>query len=273
MEESLTVVEQSTNLAEEKIVQPESTMQLEIVFLTESIVLPESVLQPESTARPVNFVQSNSAIKQESTINEEFKPTSPFFSERPSTSTRSTAGSQVNTPSKLSRSSPAKSKLVTPPQEKTHPRLISPFKSPSPNKFSQNSRVAEFLQTSRKNSELFVKPLRTLGRPMSPIRSRLSTPRNHTLKRPVLRNLNLNIPASAANTHKAKEVEKKTASMVKSEAVATQILPKPMNKDLRKRRGVILVEKVDIDRSSVWDIFLLVSAILITFPFPFVRIK
>ncbi|PPQ93186.1 hypothetical protein CVT25_007943 [Psilocybe cyanescens] len=184
-------------------------------------------------------------IQPESVIDDKSNPSTPPVSERPSMSPRGNVTPTVTTPTKASRSSPVNRQPVTPLQEKPRPQLISPFKSPAPAKFLGTSRVAEFLATSRKNSELFVKPLKTLGSPTSPIRSQLSTPRNSALKRPVLQNVNLNIPHSSM-TSKANELGKSTTRN-DAEVVAKQTLP--LIKDLRKRRGVIMVERVNIDQS------------------------
>ncbi|KAF8973032.1 hypothetical protein BDZ97DRAFT_1912626 [Flammula alnicola] len=92
-----------------------------------------------------------------------------------------------------------------------------------------------------------LKPIKVTA-PTTVACSRLSTPRTNTFKHPALQAIDLNIPLVNG---RAKESSLKPAvHPVQPECVVKENQLKPSAKDLRKRRGVIMIERLDITPAS-----------------------
>ena len=124
--------------------------------------------------------------------------------------------------SKVKASQNAQAKLPS-PVSPSKLRSISPTKQVSPSRISSKQANT---------------PVRKA--PVMPIRSRLSTPRTNTFKRPVLTSIDLNRPLAKTNTSNI--VTKRTIPGNISDDTIKEKPSKDHSKNLVKRRGVIMEE-------------------------------
>lgn len=131
---------------------------------------------------------------------------------------------------------------------------VTPLRSISrtrPTVSPQSSSIAKLSSKSRpikENANTQAKsvppPAKVLGT-TSPIRSRLSTPKNYVSKRPVLQSLNLNVTAAPSDS-------KESCDTSDDDDIKSPVhnLRRSSTKNLRKRRGVILVERMNAGESA-----------------------
>ena len=175
-----------------------------------------SIIQPEVTscAKPISPVSSLPVTKERNTQMTPLSRTPKTGVSPPMHTTSQIPVSPFRSKTKLS--------------ETTHSKLPSPI---SPSKVLSSPSPSRPLRISSKRQ---TRPIRKA--PLTPIRSRLSTPRTNTFKRPALTTIDLNRPVKMDTPRKS------TNTIVNDTVVKKPTPTRNHSKSLVKRRGVIMEE-------------------------------